>query len=107
MDNHRCGLDGDVARPWHRQATAGSGLRHRLRCGSTPIPDLIVVDASQEHGIIAHRSADPAQMPDLPIGTQVRVLPNHACATAAQFDAYQVLDDANSIETTWPRFSGW
>ena len=72
-----------------------------------PIPDLIVSDASQEHGIITHRSGDPAQMPDLPIGTQVRILPNHACATAAQYDAYRVLDEANRVETTWPRFSGW
>ena len=72
-----------------------------------PIPDLIVSDASQEHGIITHRGGDPAQMPDLPIGTQVRILPNHACATAAQYDAYRVLDEANRVETTWPRFSGW
>jgi D-serine deaminase-like pyridoxal phosphate-dependent protein len=49
----------------------------------------------------------PAQMPCLPIGTQVRILSNHACATAAQYDAYRVLDEANRIQTTWPRFSGW
>ncbi len=72
-----------------------------------PMADLIVVDASQEHGIIAHRSGDPARMPDLPTGTQVRVLPNHACATAAQYDRYRVLDGGDRVETTWTRFSGW
>lgn len=75
--------------------------------GGTPIPGLIVSDASQEHGIISHRSGDPAQMPDLPIGTRLRILPNHACATAAQYGAYRVLDAANRVETTWTRFSGW
>lgn len=29
-----------------------------------------------------------AGLPDLPVGTRLRVLPNHACATAAQFDGY-------------------
>ncbi len=72
-----------------------------------PIPGLIVSDASQEHGIISHRSGDPAQMPHLPIGTQVRILPNHACATAAQYDAYRVLDGTDRVEATWTRFSGW
>ena len=32
-----------------------------------------------------------AQLPDIPIGAQVRVLPNHACATGAQHDLYHVV----------------
>ena len=72
-----------------------------------PIPDVIVSDASQEHGIISHRSGDPSKMPDLPIGTQVRILPNHACATAAQYDCYRVLEGGDRIQATWSRFSGW
>ncbi|MEO8204077.1 MAG: alanine racemase [Betaproteobacteria bacterium] len=72
-----------------------------------PMPGLIVSDASQEHGIVSHRSGDPARMPDLPIGTRLRILPNHACATAAQYDRYAVLDSAGRIEATWLRFSGW
>ena len=72
-----------------------------------PIADLIVSDASQEHGIISHRSGDAARMPDLPVGTRVRILPNHACATGAQYDRYRVLDGTDRVEATWPRFSGW
>lgn len=72
-----------------------------------PLADLIVSDASQEHGIISHRSGDPALMPDLPVGTRLRILPNHACATGAQYDRYRVLDGTDRIEATWPRFSGW
>lgn len=71
------------------------------------IPEVIMVDANQEHGIIAHRSGDPARLPELPVGTLLRVLPNHACATAAQHDRYQVLGRGNVVIAAWPRFSGW
>ncbi|MFT4101674.1 MAG: alanine racemase [Burkholderiaceae bacterium] len=67
----------------------------------------IVVDANQEHGIIAPRPGAAAPDADVarrfPIGTLLRVLPNHACATAAQFDAYHVLPAMH----VWPRFGGW
>ena len=72
-----------------------------------PIEGLIVSDASQEHGIISHRSGDPKRMPELPVGTLLRILPNHACATAAQYDKYRVLAGQDHIEATWERFSGW
>ena len=71
-----------------------------------PIEGLIVVDASQEHGIIGHRSGDAARLPDIPVGTRLRVLPNHACATAAQYESYRVLDGTPRVEAAWPRFSG-
>jgi D-serine deaminase-like pyridoxal phosphate-dependent protein len=72
-----------------------------------PIEDLIVTEANQEHGIVSHRSGDPARLPDLPVGTLLRILPNHACATAAQHGRYQVLGEAGRVEETWERFSGW
>lgn len=72
-----------------------------------PIPDLIVTDANQEHGIVAHRSGDPARLPDLPVGALLRILPNHACATAAQHERYRVLGPGGRIEDSWERFSGW
>ncbi len=69
--------------------------------------DYTVSGANQEHGIIAHRSGDPARMLDLPVGTLLRILPNHACATAAQHSAYQVLGHNGEIAETWERFNGW
>jgi len=60
----------------------------------SPIEGLIMAQANQEHGVIAHRSGDPAQTPDLPVGTLLRILPNHACATGAQHDRYHVINDA-------------
>ena len=73
-----------------------------------PLEDVIVIDANQEHGIIAHRSGDPARMPRLPVGSLVRILPNHACATAAQHDGYFVTSGADPrIQAVWPRLQGW
>ena len=69
--------------------------------------DYIVAAVNQEHGTITHRSGDPARGLDLPVGTLLRILPNHACATCAQFEAYQVIDAANQLQATWPRFGGW
>jgi D-serine deaminase-like pyridoxal phosphate-dependent protein len=70
--------------------------------------DLIVVSANQEHGVIALRSGSRASLPDLPVGTQLRILPNHACATAAQFDGYEVIPaDPAQPMAYWPRFRGW
>ena len=34
------------------------------------------------------------------------VLPNHACATAAQYDRYHVVRDG-MVVAEWPRFGGW
>ena len=73
-----------------------------------PLQDLLMVDANQEHGIIARRPGSHAgAAPFLPIGTQVRILPNHACATSAQFPSYQTLDGEQQLTATWPRFYGW
>ena len=70
--------------------------------------DIFVADANQEHGIIAVRPGSGAQLPDLAVGDRVRILPNHACATAAQHDAYHVVrGHSQVVEARWPRFGGW
>ncbi|MFJ1996240.1 DSD1 family PLP-dependent enzyme [Streptomyces asiaticus] len=76
-----------------------------------PIPGLVMSAASQEHGTITAR--DGATLPDLPIGTRLRILPNHACATAAQHRGYHVIDSsrtathAPAVQAVWNRVSGW
>jgi D-serine deaminase-like pyridoxal phosphate-dependent protein len=73
-----------------------------------PYPDLLVAEASQEHGILAIRAGSDQPLPDLPVGARVRILPNHACATAAQHEAYDVVRGASPvIEARWPRMRGW
>ena len=71
-----------------------------------PIEDFIVVDANQEHGIVARRGGGTVDLARFPVGAVLRVLPNHACATAAQFGEYQVVRD-DAIVDTWERFGGW
>lgn len=73
-----------------------------------PYPDLIVDQASQEHGILALRKGSSATLPDLSIGARVRILPNHACATGAQHAEYNVISGgAPDIVAQWPRMRGW
>ncbi len=69
--------------------------------------DLIVSATSQEHGIMSIRPGSGARLPALEVGARVRVLPNHACATAAQYDRYHVLDPGGRITAEWTRSGGW
>ncbi|MEO8102478.1 MAG: alanine racemase [Betaproteobacteria bacterium] len=76
--------------------------------GGKPYADLILADANQEHGIVTVRPGTTAVLPNLPIGTRVRILPNHACATGAQHAQYCVVRGSSDvIEAYWPRFGGW
>jgi D-serine deaminase-like pyridoxal phosphate-dependent protein len=63
--------------------------------------------ANQEHGIVS-RCGEPDHDIEqrFPIGTRLRILPNHACATGAQHPAYQAVSPDGHVET-WPRFYGW
>ncbi len=73
-----------------------------------PIGDLIVSATNQEHGVISSRSGMPIDPASFPIGTRLRVLPNHACATAAQHAHYHVVSDgSDEVIDTWQRFNGW
>lgn len=73
-----------------------------------PFADVIVEDASQEHGIIKVRPGSDGVLPDLAIGARVRILPNHACATCAQHETYNVVaGQDHAIRARWPRMRGW
>jgi D-serine deaminase-like pyridoxal phosphate-dependent protein len=72
-----------------------------------PIDDLIVAQTNQEHGIVADRNGGTIDFARFPVGTLLRVLPNHACATAAQHPQYHVIAHEPVVEAIWPRFSGW
>ena len=72
-----------------------------------PLDDFILVDANQEHGVMARRPGTVGEPMHLPVGTQVRVLPNHACSTAAQYGHYNVIGTGREIKDSWQRFSGW
>ncbi|TMP39592.1 alanine racemase [Pseudoalteromonas rubra] len=67
------------------------------------LPGLYVNSANQEHGIVA--LPEGLDLSLFSIGTLLRILPNHACATAAQHAGYQVI--SNDEMDYWPRFGGW
>lgn len=72
------------------------------------LPGLFVMQANQEHGIVALRPGSSASLSDLPVGTRLRILPNHACATAAQHKSYHVVPATPGVPLAeWPRFGGW
>ncbi len=63
--------------------------------------------ANQEHGIVSRRDAPDGDIAArFALGTQLRILPNHACATGAQFPEYHVVGGDGAVQT-WPRFYGW
>ncbi|WP_333998105.1 DSD1 family PLP-dependent enzyme [Burkholderia cepacia] len=69
--------------------------------------DYVMSAANQEHGIVSRASApDSGIAQRFPIGTRLRILPNHACATGAQHPEYQAIGDDGSAQA-WPRFYGW
>jgi D-serine deaminase-like pyridoxal phosphate-dependent protein len=74
-----------------------------------PAKDMAVVACSQEHGFIG--ADDPLPYGSLPIGSRVRILPNHACITAAAYDRYYVvdgdLDGGRSVVDVYDRINGW
>jgi len=63
--------------------------------------------ANQEHGILSRQGEPDAGIAArFPIGTRLRILPNHACATGAQFPQYQALSEDGTLQP-WGRFHGW
>lgn len=72
-----------------------------------PIEGYLLSAANQEHGILSREGAVDADIvARFPTGTRLRILPNHACATGAQFPAYQALAADGAVQT-WERFHGW
>ncbi len=70
------------------------------------IPDLFVTSSNQEHGLISLEGTS-YKPSDFPIGNQLRILPNHACITAAAYPAYQVVEGSDTILAEWGRCNGW
>lgn len=63
-----------------------------------PLP-MRIVALSQEHGKVVCDTPPP-------VGTRLRILPNHSCLTAAMFDRYHVLDGGQVVDE-WRPVRGW
>ena len=89
----------------HSPIDYGYGLLVRAD-GSRFDTPMIVAGVSQEHGQVT--SAEPLHFDELPIGSMVRVLPNHVCMTAASYDKYFVTQGTDTeINDEWEKVTGW
>lgn len=67
----------------------GLGPLYAGTSGPALEPALTLTHVSQEHGFVG--GGTPGDLARLPVGTRVRVMPNHSCLTVAMFDAYEVV----------------
>ncbi|HLJ75457.1 MAG TPA: alanine racemase [Thermoanaerobaculia bacterium] len=82
--------------PTHLDPKISYGIVCDLEMRSLPMR---LVSVSQEHGKIEAKNPPP-------VGTLVRVVPNHSCLTAAMFDVYHVLDRGKLVDE-WRPCRGW
>jgi D-serine deaminase-like pyridoxal phosphate-dependent protein len=86
-------------------AVGGSGFGEVTAADGTPLPGAPkVVGLNQEHGEVVATDGALDTAP-FPIGSRVRVWPNHACITAAMFDRYHVVEETD-VAGEWPRLRG-
>lgn len=68
--------------------------------------EAIVAGVYQEHGVV--ESDRPLPFAALPVGARVRVLPIHACLTAAAHERYHVIEPgSDEVAAVWPRVNHW
>lgn len=73
----------------------------------TVLRGYLLSDVNQEHGIVSYEGAPDKNIDQsFPVGTQLLILPNHACATAAQFPEYHLLSKDGGL-VSWNRLYGW
>jgi D-serine deaminase-like pyridoxal phosphate-dependent protein len=95
IDAGALALSKDVG-PDHLDPNFGYGIVCDLALH--PLPARLV-SLSQEHGKL-RMSAPP------PVGTRLRVIPNHSCLTAAMYDRYHVIE-GDAIVDEWRPVRGW
>ena len=82
--------------PDHIDTKFGYGIVCDINLRSLPMR---LVALSQEHGKLY------ADVPP-PVGTQLRIMPNHSCLTSAMYDVYHVLDRGQIVDQ-WRPVRGW
>lgn len=71
------------------------------------LKNLCVSSTNQEHGIISLKPDSGLTSDDFPVGSRLRIIPNHACATASMHLKYEVLKAGTAEQDTWHRITGW
>lgn len=86
--------------PDHVDRECGFGVVCDLELRRLPVKLTVL---SQEHGRI---EAEPEVLARYPVGTRVRILPNHSCLTAAMYCDYHVIKEG-IICAQWQPVRGW
>ena len=82
--------------PHHLDPAFGYGLVCDLDLRPLPMK---LIALSQEHGKVAAQST-------VPVGTRLRIVPNHSCLTAAMYDTFHVVDGQAMVDE-WHPVRGW
>jgi D-serine deaminase-like pyridoxal phosphate-dependent protein len=83
----------------------GYGLVRDL--DGAPLDGFVMHGANQEHGLVSRRDGGPIEWERFRLGARLRIVPNHACATAAQHAAYHAVNGSRDVLARWERFGGW
>ena len=88
-------------------ATGDANLSRRLIVNRSTrrMGTLQVAAVNQEHGLLPVH--DATAFDRLPIGSRLRVLPNHACPTAAVHKCCALMEGGRLLPEAWKRCSGW
>lgn len=89
--------------PTHLDADCGYGEVFSAD-GTTHFASLRVRSISQEHGKI--QGLAPLDYSALPVGSKLRIVPNHSCLSAALFDRYHVFR-GDAVVDEWRPVRGW
>jgi D-serine deaminase-like pyridoxal phosphate-dependent protein len=74
------------------------------RDGRPSLGEAMVMRVHQEHGEVR---GEGLPLDRLPVGTRLRIAPNHVCLTAAAHERYHVLDGTGRVVAVWGRVNGW
>ena len=88
--------------PVHVDRDCGFGVVRTV--AGEALPGWRVVSLSQEHGVV--RAARPRDAGSLPIGSLLRIVPNHSCLAAALFERYAVVRGERVVDE-WRPARGW
>ena len=81
-----------------------------LVCGldGKPLADgtIVLTGTNQEHGILTLPENSPLTQEDFPIGRRLRILPNHACPTAAPYGSLVLIENGRVAEVL-DHVRGW
>ncbi len=85
--------------------TIGYGLIYDM-LGQMPQPDITLDTVHQEHGWLRPIEG-PFPFTRFPLGSRLRIMPNHSCMMAAPYDCYYVVDGSDEIIDVWEKTTGW